>query len=189
MSIAKPTHVICFAISVGLVAYLASALWSALFIVSLPLDPDAVVDSIELDRGEDRFGNAMTEWRPVKFKNGFEELKYFHNRQMTVRNRYWLYAEVSIAGLTGVFAFFVVPKWRKISDDRYEPSLVVIEGALVGCISVIVIPFFLGLLLPAPVKWFPRSIVAISEQREKAQTELLKRVGSEIDQERMGLDQ
>ena len=72
MSLKKPANVIVFAIVLGLIAYLASAFWSAIFIVSLPMAEDAVVDAIEIQTGEDDY-----EWRPVEFKNSLEELKYY----------------------------------------------------------------------------------------------------------------
>ena len=55
----------------GFLAYVASALWSAIFIGSLPMDEDAVVDAIEIQTGDDSY-----EWRRVEFKNSLEELKY-----------------------------------------------------------------------------------------------------------------
>jgi len=75
MSLNKPAHVITFAIALGLITYLASALWSAIFIVSLPMDKDAITDAIEIETGEDRYGGMKTEWRPTGFKNSLEQLK------------------------------------------------------------------------------------------------------------------
>lgn len=66
-----------FAAIAGLAFYLASAVWSALFIVALPQDPDWCKDAMEFEGC-------------VEFKNTFEKLKYDHNREMVDRNSYWV---------------------------------------------------------------------------------------------------
>ena len=96
MSINKLKNVIGFAIALGLIAYLASALWSAIFIISLPMDQDAITDWVEVETGENRFSGTQTELEPTGFKNTLEELKYYHNVRMQDRNRYWVYGQLTI---------------------------------------------------------------------------------------------
>lgn len=171
MSLDKPIHLIVFAVLVGVVAYFSSALWSAIFIVSLPMDADAIIDSVEVETGENE-----SKWYPTEFKNSLEEGKYYHNRRMRDRNRYWVFGQLIIGGLVGVFAFYVVPKWRSKLDGRYEPPAFVIGGIIVGVLTVLMIPFLLRCVLPAPIHWFPQELVNISESREREALERLKRI-------------
>ena len=179
MSLNKPAHVIAFVIVLGFVAYLTSALWSAIFIVSLPMAEDAIVDAIELQTGEDDY-----EWRPVEFKNGLEEVKYYHNVRMRDRNRYWVYGLMIVGGAIGLFVFYVVPKWRSKFDKERDTTGIAIGGAVIGVLVVLIVPRIIGWVLPAPVKWFPQEIVDIAETRQKEALERLEPLAREIDAER-----
>ena len=132
MSLNKPSHVIAFVISLGIVAFLASALWSAVFIVSVPMDECAIVDAIEVETGEDRYGGVQTEWRPTEFKDTLEELKYYHNVRMRDRNRYWVYGNLVVGGLLGLFVFYIIPKWRNTLEHQYDTSGIVVGSVVLG---------------------------------------------------------
>lgn len=170
MSLDRPIHLIAFAATVGVITYLTSALWSAIFIVPMPLDADAITDSVEVQTGENE-----SKWYATGFKNSLEEAKYYHNRNMRERNRYWVYGQLLVGAALGILAFYVVPKWRTALNPRYEPPAFVIGGVFIGVLSVLFVPFLLSLVLPAPVKWFPQEIIDISESRERDALERLKR--------------
>ncbi|MCG8345123.1 MAG: hypothetical protein MI685_08200 [Chlorobiales bacterium] len=181
MSPNKPAHIVAFAVSLGIFAYLASALWSAIFIVPLPMEKDAIIDSIEIETGEDRYGGIQTEWHPIEFKNTLEELKYYHNLQMRDRNRYWLYGELIVGGLIGLFVFYIIPKRRNILDNPYDTSGTAFGGIFLGILTVLIVPFVLSWVLPPPVKWFPQEIARIAEMREKDALSRLKVQAKERD--------
>lgn len=183
MSLNKPAHVIAFAISLGIVAYLASALWSAIFIVSLPMDEDAITDAIEIETGEDRYGGVQTEWHPTEFKNTLEELKYYHNVGMQDRNRYWVYGEFILGGLVGFFVFYLIPKWRNTQEHQHETSGIAVGSVVLGVLVVLIIPLGLSWILPPPARWFPQEIVSIAETREKEALRRLKVLAKELDSE------
>ncbi len=174
MSINKLSHVIVFAIILSLFAYFASALWSAIFIVSLPMDKDAIVDAVEIGETEDRYGGTKTKYH-LEFKNLLEKLKYDHNVQMRGRNRYWLYSELILGGLIGLFVFYIVPKWRQTLDIKQDPTELVVGGIIMGVLVVLIIPMVLSWVLPAPAKWFPKEIRNIAEIRQQEALSRLKK--------------
>ena len=182
----KPSHVILFAIVFGLVAYLASALWCAIFIVSLPMDEDAITDAIEIETGGDRWRGARTEWLPIEFKNSLEELKHYHNVRMRDRNRYWVYGELIVGGFLGLFLFYIVPKWRYPQETLPHKTELAFGGALVGVCSVLIVPLVIGWVLPAPMNWFPQEIVDIANTREKEALMRLEPLARELDSEGKG---
>ena len=184
MSLNKLAHVIAFAIALGIIAFLASALWGAIFIVSLPMDEDAITDWIEIETGEDRYGGVQTEWHPTEFKNSLEELKYYHNVRMRDRNGYWVYGEMIVGGLLGLFVFYIVPKWRKTQETQHGTTGFAIGGAFLGVLVVLIVPLVLSWVLPAPVKWFPQEIVDIAETRQKEALTRLEALAKELDSER-----
>lgn len=184
MSLNKPAHVIAYTIFLGIVAYLATALWSAIFIVSLPMDEDAITDAIEIETGEDRYGGVETEWRPTEFKNTLEELKYYHNVRMRDRNRYWVYGKLIVGGLLGLFVFYIIPKWRNTLEDQHDTSGIALGSAVLGVLVVLIVPLGLSWILPPPVRWFPQEIVSIAETREKEALTRLKVLAKELDSER-----
>ena len=186
MSLNKLAHVIAFAVSLGIVAFLASALWSAIFIVSLPMDEDAITDAIEIETGEGRYGGVQTEWHPIAFKNSLEELKYYHNVRMRERNRYWVYGQLIVGGLFGLFVFYIVPKWRNTLDPQNDTSGIAFGGVLLGVLVVLIVPLVLSWILPAPIKWFPQEIVEIAQTREKEALTHLKALAKELDSEANG---
>lgn len=174
MSINKLSHVIVFVIILGLFAYFASALWSAIFIVSLPMDKDAIVDAIEIGITEDHYGGTKTQYH-LEFKNLLEKLKYDHNVQMRGRNRYWVYSELILGGLIGLFVFYIVPKWRQTLDIKQDPTELVVGGIIMGVLVVLIIPMVLSWVLPAPAKWFPKEIRNIAEIRQQEALSRLKK--------------
>jgi RsiW-degrading membrane proteinase PrsW (M82 family) len=184
MSLNKPIHVIAFAVVLGIIAYLASAVWSALFIVSLPMDEDAITDAVELESGEDRYGNPETEWVPIEFKNSLEELKYYHNVKMRDRNGRWVVGQTIAGGFLGLLVFFIVPKLRGNPEQQRDATGDAIGSVFLGIVVVLLVPLVLSWLLPPPAKWFPRKIVSIAEtNREEALTHL-KGIARKMDAER-----
>lgn len=188
MSLKKPVHVLCFAIVLGVTAYLASALWSAVFIVALPMDEDAITDAIEIETGEDQYGGVQTEWRPIEFKNSLEELKYYHNVRMRDRNRYWVYGSLIVGGLIGLFVFHTIPKWRSILEPQDDATGNAIGAVIVGVLAVLVVPFIISRVLPPPAKWFPQEIRNIAETRENEALKQLESRARKRDAERMYYD-
>jgi len=176
MSINKLSHVIVFAIILSLFAYFASALWSAIFIVSLPMDKDAIVDAVKI--GE-------TEYH-LEFKNCLAKLKYDHNVRMRDRNRYWIYGELVVGGLIGLFVFYFVPRWRNTLDIKQDMSGVIGGGVVLGVLVVLIVPMVFSWVLPAPVKWLPKNIVEIAESRQKDVLSGLKSTARYLDDE--GID-
>lgn len=184
MSLNKPTHVIGFALCLGVVVYPVNALWGAFFIVALPMDPDAIVEADERDVGEDQHGRPSTVWEPTKFKNTLEDLKYSHNVGMRERNRKWMYAVFAVAGLIGFFVFHVIPSRRGTLEQQYAPGSVGLVGAFLGFLAALIVPMLLSAALPAPVKWFPKVITEVAEIRQKEALKRLEAVASEIDASR-----
>lgn len=185
MSINKLSHVIVFAIILSLFAYFASALWSAIFIVSLPMDKDAIVDAVEIGETKDRYGGTKTKYR-LEFKNCLAKLKYDHNVRMRDRNRYWIYGELVVGGLIGLFVFYFVPRWRNTLDIKQDMSGVIGGGVVLGVLVVLIVPMVFSWVLPAPVKWLPKNIVEIAESRQKDVLSGLKSTARYLDDE--GID-
>ncbi|QDV40882.1 hypothetical protein Enr13x_07180 [Stieleria neptunia] len=168
MSLQKPFHIAAFVLTLGTLSYLASALWSAIFIVPLPMAPDAVVDVLETEGP-----NGQLEYRPIEFKNRLEELKYFHNVRMKERNGYWVWGQIIIGLGIGAFCFYYLPKWRSIVPERADHAGIGIGAAFLGLGTTLIFPMILSFLLPAPYKWFPQEIVDIADLREAAELERL----------------
>ena len=167
ISLHEPAHVIAFTVSLGIAAFLASALWGAFFIVALPMDDDAITNVIEIERGENRYGVVQTERRPIEFKNPIEQSKYYHNVRMRDRNSYWVYGQMIVGGLFGLFVFYILPKWRNTLESHHDTTETVCTGAILGVMAVLIVPIVLSWILPAPVKWFPQVITDIARTREK----------------------
>ena len=177
MSLNKPTHIIIFAIILGLLAYFASALWSAIFIVSVPMDQDAITFAEEIGTTEQK-----AEYH-LDFKNWLEKLKYEHNVRMRNRNRYWVYGLLIAGGLIGWFVFYIVPKWRQTLDIKQDPTGIAAGGAILGVLVVFIIPMVFSWVLPAPAKWFPKEITDIAMTRQKDALSQLEAKAKYFDEE------
>ena len=93
MDVRKPSHVIAFAVACGVLVWMLSVLWSALFIVAIPMDPDWCLETAEVQTGPDE-----VESRCVTFKNVIEEAKYRHNVQMLRGNARFNYCMLALGG-------------------------------------------------------------------------------------------
>lgn len=167
MSENKPWHLVVFACCLGGVIYLASAVWSALFIIDLPQAPDAVLGVVETTREGGRYGQWVeTEVMPVAFSSTLEELKYHHNVRMLERNRYWFYGTLLFGALAGYVAFSLIPRWRARAGVQSDPPTSSISSAFFGAFVAAVFPMVLGWILPAPAEWFPRQIGELADARQ-----------------------
>ena len=175
-----PKQVFAIALIIGIIAYLASALWCAYFLVILPQAEDGIVDYVE-KQTIDSYGDQQIEYFPIQFKNTLEELKYYHNEQMAKKLRYWDIARLVVGGLIGICIFFVIPKFRNKIDSDSNLLEIIAVGALIGFFAVLIIPFILGTILPAPVKWFPQAIVENAKNRENETLKQLKIEAEELD--------
>lgn len=166
MNINKPTHIIPFVLMIGFLFYLLSAMLSAIFIVAVPMDRDAVTEfsEVEVDTGSE---STRTNLVPVGFKNSFEEVKHYHNMAMLEKNRKFLYAQLLLGGLVGFFFFHVIPKWQGKLDDHLETVGLAIGSFALGAATVLFMPAIFGRVLPPPVNWFPPEFKEISELRER----------------------
>ena len=174
MSENKTWHLAVFACCLGIVLYVATALWSALFIVDLPHDGDAVLDTVPIEREAGRYDQqAYTEHVPTKFKSTLEELKYQYNVGMLARNRYWFYATLIFGAIAGYVAFCLLPRWRRSPELRGDAPSTAAGAAFFGAFVALVVPMVLGWLLPAPAEWFPQKIRVIADLR---QTEALSQL-------------
>lgn len=172
-------HVVVFACCLGVAVYLASALWSALFIIDLPQAPDAVVDVVEITRESGRYDQWVdTEVVPVAFSSRLEELKYHHNLSMLERNRYWFYGTLIFGAFAGFVAFRLIPSWRGVAEVKFAPLGSGIPIAFFSALIAAVVPMVLGWVLPAPVTWFPRKIVEMADSRQAAALADLKEVAA-----------
>ena len=173
MDFARPRDLLLFGAIAGVAFYLTSALWSALFIVALPQDRDWCKDAMEFQTGE-----ASTDVRCVEFKNTFEELKSYHNRDMVDRNGYWVYAELIAGAFSGWFMFCRLPARRGMCRSVSQSS----GGAVIyGMIVAMVVPLFLSWLLPAPVKWFPNQIIKYADAKVERQLNFLRELADQMD--------
>jgi len=172
MVISSRKQVIVFIFAVGFLFYLASALWSAFFIVSLPQDKAWCKRWAQYEV-EGRFESKSVD-ECVEFKNTLEALKYDHNKKMYERNRYWVYGELAAGILLAFFVFHVIPRWRG--------SSLTLSGAmnggpiLLGIATAILMPLLLGWILPAPEKWFPQEIKEIADLRVREELDILRDV-------------
>jgi hypothetical protein len=158
MDTRNPRHVLAFVFLIGAFFYLAGALWSAYFIISLPQAEDWCKDWIEPD--PDARGSGFTGC--VGFKNDVEGTKYYHNKQMLVRNRKWVYATIGAAILLSLFVFWYFPSrihHRQVPHDAFATAIVL------GFIAAVIAPIY-SWALPAPTTWFPSFIVEAAQQRE-----------------------
>lgn len=179
MSENKPWHLVVFACCLGVVVYLASALWSALFIIDLPQAPNAVLDVVEITRESGRYDQWVeTEAVPVGFSSTLEELKYDHNVRMLERNRYWFYGTLIFGALAGYVAFSLIPRWRGRAGIQSDPPSSSISSAFFGAFVAAVLPMLFGWVLPAPVSWLPRQIVEMADSRQVATLSELKKVAA-----------
>ena len=168
MSIHNSKQVLVFWLIAGLGIYLLNALWSAIFIVSVPMDPNWCTDSVEYSSGE-----HGTEWQCVEFKDELEQRKYFHNQKMRQRNEYWVYGMIAFGGLLGLTVFYTGPKWRGDDVDSEDFILSIVVGAT----AALVAPLILGWLLPAPANWFPSEITEIANMKQE---EALRRLRESV---------
>jgi uncharacterized membrane protein YraQ (UPF0718 family) len=183
MSENKPWHLVVFACCLGVVIYLASALWSALFIIDVPQAPDAVVDFVEIEQQVSGryYDDSYTEASPTKFKNTLEELKYHHNVTMLERNRYWFYGTLIFGAFAGYVAFSLIPRWRARAGIHSGPPTSAISSAFLGAFVAAVLPMLLGWILPAPVEWFPRRICEMADARQSQALAKLEEAAARYD--------
>jgi hypothetical protein len=178
MSQNNNSHLLIFACVLGLFVYVASALWSAFFVVDVPQAPDAVVHVEEITRESGRYDwRVETEVVPVSFSSTLEELKYHHNVRMLERNRYWLYGTLVFGAFAGVLSFCLIPRWRR-SSDVYRGSESCVGGAFFGAFVALVVPAFLGWLLPPPADWFPSQIREAADLRQQEALAVLQQQAS-----------
>ena len=179
MSENKPWHLIAFACCLGVVVYLASALWSALFIINLPQAPDAVLDVVEITRESGRYDQWVeTDVVPVGFSSTLEEHKYHHNVAMNERNRYWIYSTLIFGAFAGYVAFSLIPRWRARAGIQCDPPTASISSAFFGAFVAGVFPMLLGWVLPAPASWFPRQLVEMADSRQMEALSELEQVAA-----------
>jgi|GEM_PF-1903908 len=159
MDTRNPRQVLAFLFLAGAFFYLAGALWSAYFIVSLPQAEDWCIDWIEPD--PDAGGSSFSGC--VSFKNDVEASKYYHNKEMLALNRKWVYATIGAAILLSLFLFWYFPSRihrRQVPHDAFVTAIVL------GFIAAVIAPMIFSWVLPAPATWFPRFIVEAAQQRE-----------------------
>jgi len=173
-------HLVIFACVFGLFAYVASALWSAFFIVDVPQAPDAVLHVEEITRETGRYDwRVETEVVPVIFSSMLEELKYHHNVRMLERNRYWFYGTLVFGALVGALAFYLIPRWRG-KPEEYHGSDTWVGGAFLGALVALIAPALLGWLLPPPAEWFPRQIREAADLRQQEALAVLQQQASGV---------
>ena len=167
MNINNTRHLIGYLLASGLLAYLLSAMLSAIFIIGLDMDDNWCEVPIEVRDGE---------WKCLEFKTNFEERKYDHNSDMRDRNEKLLILKfVLFLGIT-YLVFHFIPKWR---EGRHHSALdlthtLVPLGFLSFGVSMIM-PLIFAFILPPPTEWFPDIFVEIHEtQREAILLELKK---------------
>src|SRR5690554_2418978 len=100
----NPVYVVGVALLIGIMVYLGSALWSALFIPAVPMDADWCHDGPEALEHKIMYDVACFD-----FKNDVEMAKYYHNAELIDRNRRWVYGTWAFGALMGVVAFYLVP--------------------------------------------------------------------------------
>jgi hypothetical protein len=159
MNTRNPRHVLAFAFLVGVFFYLAGAVWSAYFIISLPQAEGLCKDWVEPhpDAGGSGFSGC------VGFKNDVEASKYYHNKQMLARNTKWIYATIGAAILLSLLLFWYFPNrihYRQVPRDAF------VTDTVLGFIAALIVPMILSWVLPAPSTWFPTFIVEAAQQRE-----------------------
>lgn len=177
MSENKPWHLAVFACCLGTIVYVATALWSALFIVDLPMETDAVLAADPIEREAGRYDQQVyTEYVPTEFKNTLEELKYHHNLGMLERNRYWFYAKLIFGAMAGYVAFCLLPRWRHSPGLQGGVPGTAVGAAFFGAFAALIIPMALGWLLPAPAEWFPQQIREIADLRQRQTLSQLEQV-------------
>ncbi len=175
MNLDRHRDLVLFGAVIGVAFYLASAVWSALFIVALPQDRDWCKNAMEFQTGED-----TSESRCVDFKNTYEELKYYRNQDMANRNRYWVYGQLIAGAFGGWLMFSRLPARRDIT----RRSTASVGAAMYGMTITLLVPLVLGWLLPAPVKWFPRQIVEYADARVQRELSLLRDSARDMDTDR-----
>ena len=159
MNIEDKRQIAVFLLGASFAFYLLGAVWSAIFIVALPQDPDWCQDVVEIQTGENSY-----EERCVAFKDHAAEMKHYHNQRMIGRNKYWLYATAVLGGLLGALAFHTVPGWR----GDHTSSNTFGGGVAIGAIAAFLGPLVLGWILPPPIRWFPQEFVEIHDARQDA---------------------
>lgn len=175
-----PKQVVAIALFIGIIAYLASALWCANFLVILPQAEDAIVDYVEIQT-IDSHGDQQIKYHPIQFKNTLEELKYYHNERMVKKHRHFNIAELIAGGLLGACVFFSIAKLRNNIDSHSKSLEIAGGGALIGFFAVLIISSLLSIILPAPAKWFPHTIAEIREKHENETLKQLKVSAEELD--------
>lgn len=153
------------AIAIGASTYVTSAVWSAIFIVALPQEPDWCIEARRIQVAEDEY-----EERCVEFKNEMAHLKHLNNLEMLERNKYWVYSSLLLGALLGGTVLAI---WSgvKANHSVFDSAML---GGLVGLCSALVGPFIYTWLLPPPINWFPQELNRISREREAAAIERLE---------------
>lgn len=181
MNVSNRVHVIAFLLIGGVLLYVGSAIWDAFFLPVVPNDPDWCKYGEETEVGYDRYTGPETEWRCVEFKNMLEEVKYYHNLNMRERNRYRVYGALAIGIAVSVLVFHVIPTWR---GTRSTNTSGIAVALVLGFAVSVLAPLALSWALPAPVEWFPASIVKVAKDQEREILEVLQDVARELDRQR-----
>jgi len=125
-------HLVLFAVIFGTLIYLLSALWSALFIVHIPMD------------------NSTETF--TAYEETLENLKYSHNMEMQRLNGWWVKGSLVFSGVIGLLVFFWIPKWIGKLEEKDDNFGHAFAGFITGIAVALIFPFILGIMLPAPYK-------------------------------------
>jgi hypothetical protein len=117
---------------------------------------------------------------PIRFNSPLEELKYHHNVSEGQWTSYQYYSTIVVGALAGVFAFSVIPRWRR-QPDAYRGSDSFVGSAFFGAFVALVVPMVLGWVLPAPLSLLPHQIREAAEFRREAALSELQRQAAVID--------
>ena len=150
-------HIITYIIVGGFVFYILSAIISSIFIISVPQDKDWCLESIEIQVSENDYKTEC-----IEFKNDFEMLKYYHNKEMVRRNKYLVFLEFILAFLATSLFFYFIPKWKGHVSNEDNASKFLILTLIAFLISTIA-PLIFSWILPAPVNWFPQIFKDIND--------------------------
>ncbi len=162
MDLQRLKPVLTFLAVGGFAFFLASAVWNVYFVPSVPMDRDWCRDWVDL-RGQD---NPSGFSGCVEFKNDLEASKYYHNRRMIDRNKWWMYGCIAAGGVIAVALFCIRPKTK----ERFRHPRHLVLALVYGLLVATVIPRVYSAVLPAPYKWFPEFLkqAAMERQRDAA---------------------
>jgi len=172
----RPRDLVLFALIAGFVLYLGGAVWSGLFVVTLPQDRDWCKDVIAVRESETNVAR-----RCVAFKNSFEELKYYYNLEAVESNRYRLVAQLLVGGLLGWLFFHRLPKMRA---GLPKPNESLVASFFIGTTVALVMPLLWSWVLPPGATWLPRQITERADHRVAQELNLLRKIASDMDAEK-----